>query len=80
MTDDRRWISGGQPLTRVAAKIAPAPAPWDVLTADMARELADVIWRNAQEVWWLDDDDAVVLLAYADAVDALTHSWNQSGL
>ena len=50
---------------RVTARIAPAAkAPWDVLTADKAREFADLL---DGEGW-----SANELLDYADAVDAMT--------
>ena len=69
MTDER--IIHDNPLTRVTAKIAPTPLPWDVLTAEDAREIADTIARNVPDVWWLDEDWAQKLRAYADAVDAM---------
>lgn len=61
-------------LERVTARIAPSPAPWEVLTAADAREMADDIrgaWMNdILGVSWM--ADAHKLTAYADAVDAMT--------
>ena len=52
---------------RVTAHIAPAAkAPWDVLTADRARESSAILI----EMGWAYLAD--ILSAYADAVDAMT--------
>lgn len=51
---------------RVTARIAPAAAPWEVLTAQQARQIAGVLaeYGIAAFSW--------KLRHYADAVDAMT--------
>ena len=68
------WYPKGE---RVEVKLPlgePMPLPWEVLTADDARELACEISvfveAEALSKLWL--ADARVLDAYADAVDAMT--------
>ena len=53
-------------LERVTARIAPAPAPWEVLTADHARDYANYF------TGMLELETADHFIAYADAWDAMT--------
>ena len=56
---------------RVTAHIAPAAkAPWDVLTADVARAMSEALAHYA--AFWIEATWADALRAYADAVDAMT--------
>ena len=69
ITEDGEAIHTVYPskLERVTARIAPAAkAPWDVLTADRARESSAILI----EMGWAYLAD--ILSAYADAVDAMT--------
>lgn len=63
---DETFIRTSPPLNRFTVKLG-GPAPWEVLTADMARE---AYWTIRGE-WGSGPGE---LLDYADAVDALTSS------
>lgn len=70
MTDET-FTRTSPPLNRFTVKLGyTGPAPWEVLTAKEAREIADAIQRSGRVVYgphW-----EVVLRDYADAWDAMT--------
>ena len=71
---DETFIRTAPPLNRFVVKLG-GPAPWEILTADDAREIADALQRHG-DVYWVDSSWSNILRRYAvavDAVDAMTH-------
>ena len=61
----KKIIMYGPPLQRITAKIVTPPLPWEVLTADQARQMASVL----AEFGLMASSRRLGL--YADAVDAM---------
>ena len=66
---DETFTRTSPPLNRFTVKLG-GPAPWDVLTADVARAMSEALAHYA--AFWIDATWADALRAYADAVDAMT--------
>lgn len=62
------FVRTALPLNMFTVKLGDGPAPWDVLTADKAREIALNAWFYGL------DDTVITLSAYADAIDAMSRS------
>ena len=68
---DETFTRTSPPLNRFTVKLGGA-APWDVLTADVARAMSEALAHYA--AFWIDATWADALRAYADAVDAMTQT------
>lgn len=62
---DETFVRTAPPLNRFTVKLG-GPAPWEILTAADARDVADVLMAEEYT------HTAARVLRYADAVDAMT--------
>lgn len=68
---DETFTRTSPPLNRFTVKLG-GPAPWEVLTASNARNIADHV--SDQDMYGIEFRVAAILRTYADAVDAMTPS------